>query len=34
MMAVNPQERPSIDEVLQQLEELQPVPAGQVTTCI
>uniref|UniRef100_A0A8B9SLS1 non-specific serine/threonine protein kinase n=1 Tax=Anas platyrhynchos TaxID=8839 RepID=A0A8B9SLS1_ANAPL len=34
MMAVNPQERPSIDEVLQQLEELQPAPAGQVTTCI
>ncbi|NXS63264.1 STK16 kinase, partial [Brachypteracias leptosomus] len=32
MMTVNPQERPSIDEVLHQLEGLQPAPAGQDTT--
>ncbi|NXD78736.1 STK16 kinase, partial [Halcyon senegalensis] len=32
MMTVNPQERPSIDEVLHQLEGLQPAPVGQDTT--
>uniref|UniRef100_A0A8C8AAM1 non-specific serine/threonine protein kinase n=1 Tax=Otus sunia TaxID=257818 RepID=A0A8C8AAM1_9STRI len=34
MMMVNPQERPSINEVLHQLEGLQPAPAGQDTTQI
>ncbi|NXC61804.1 STK16 kinase, partial [Aleadryas rufinucha] len=34
MMTVNPQERPSIDEILHQLEGLQPAPAGQDTTQI
>ncbi|NWS54117.1 STK16 kinase, partial [Chunga burmeisteri] len=34
MMTVNPQERPSIDDVLHQLEGLQPAPAGQDTTQI
>ncbi|XP_054031524.1 serine/threonine-protein kinase 16 isoform X2 [Dryobates pubescens] len=34
MMTVNPQERPSINEVLHQLEELQPAPEGQDTTQI
>ncbi|NXV77213.1 STK16 kinase, partial [Atlantisia rogersi] len=34
MMTVDPQERPSIDDVLHQLEGLQPAPAGQVTTQI
>ncbi|NXE89007.1 STK16 kinase, partial [Menura novaehollandiae] len=34
MMTVNPQERPSINEVLHQLEGLQPAPAGQDTTQI
>ncbi|NWI69510.1 STK16 kinase, partial [Todus mexicanus] len=32
MMTVNPQERPSINDVLQQLEGLQPAPVGQDTT--
>ncbi|NXD37186.1 STK16 kinase, partial [Copsychus sechellarum] len=34
MMTVNPQERPSINEILHQLEGLQPAPAGQDTTQI
>ncbi|NXY66910.1 STK16 kinase, partial [Callaeas wilsoni] len=34
MMTVNPQERPSIHEILHQLEGLQPAPAGQDTTQI
>ncbi|NXF43729.1 STK16 kinase, partial [Oceanites oceanicus] len=34
MMTLNPQERPSINEVLHQLEGLQPAPAGQDTTQI
>ncbi|NXN36384.1 STK16 kinase, partial [Rhinoptilus africanus] len=34
MMTLNPQERPSIDDVLHQLEGLQPAPAGQDTTQI
>ncbi|NWH20759.1 STK16 kinase, partial [Grus americana] len=34
MMTVNPQERPSINDVLHQLEGLQPAPAGQDTTQI
>ncbi|NXG22438.1 STK16 kinase, partial [Grallaria varia] len=34
MMTVNPQERPSIDDILHQLEGLQPAPAGQDTTQI
>ncbi|NWX17907.1 STK16 kinase, partial [Aegotheles bennettii] len=34
MMALNPQERPSIDDILHQLEGLQPAPAGQDTTQI
>lgn len=34
MMTVNPQERPSIEDILQQLEGLQATPAGQVTTSI
>ncbi|NWR55538.1 STK16 kinase, partial [Bucorvus abyssinicus] len=32
MMTLNPQERPSIDDILHQLEGLQPAPAGQETT--
>ncbi|XP_021253146.1 serine/threonine-protein kinase 16 isoform X2 [Numida meleagris] len=34
MMTVSPQERPSIEDILQQLEGLQATPAGQVTTSI
>nr|XP_005498658.2 serine/threonine-protein kinase 16 [Columba livia] len=34
MMTLNPQERPSIDDVLHQLEGLQPAPVGQDTTQI
>ncbi|XP_057883504.1 serine/threonine-protein kinase 16 isoform X2 [Melospiza georgiana] len=34
MMTVNPQERPSINEIIHQLEGLQPAPAGQDTTQI
>ncbi|XP_054236859.1 serine/threonine-protein kinase 16 isoform X3 [Indicator indicator] len=34
MMTVNPQDRPSINEVLHQLEGLQPAPEGQDTTQI
>ncbi|NWX39046.1 STK16 kinase, partial [Steatornis caripensis] len=34
MMTLNPQERPSINDVLHQLEGLQPAPAGQDTTQI
>lgn len=34
MMTVNPQERPSIEDILQQLEGLQATPAGQITTSI
>ncbi|NXD63690.1 STK16 kinase, partial [Eolophus roseicapillus] len=34
MMTVNPQERPSINDILHQLEGLQPAPAGQDTTQI
>ncbi|NXA07282.1 STK16 kinase, partial [Sapayoa aenigma] len=34
MMTVNPQERPNINDILQQLEGLQPAPAGQDTTQI
>uniref|UniRef100_A0A8V5G752 non-specific serine/threonine protein kinase n=1 Tax=Melopsittacus undulatus TaxID=13146 RepID=A0A8V5G752_MELUD len=34
MMTVNPQERPSINDILHQLEGLQPVPVGQDTTQI
>lgn len=34
MMAVNPQERPYVAHILDQLEGLQPAPPGQDTTRI